>query len=95
MLGDLERAGIPLNDRMMIVNRWGRTLCTSWIDPMFVEVDLGFFNDPLEKFRVLEIEKQGVPGSRAARGKPNWAKTDEEVSAIFGFRILGFRILGF
>lgn len=75
----MEHAGLKLNPRVMVVNQWGRSLCTSWVDPMDVEVDLGFFNDPLEKFRVVEIEGQDLPGSVKARRKPNWAKTDEEV----------------
>ncbi|GAQ83055.1 Pentatricopeptide repeat and SAP domain containing protein [Klebsormidium nitens] len=80
VLANMERAGLKVNPRVMVVNQWGRSLCTSWVDPMDVEVDLGFFNDPLEKFRVVEIEGQDLPGSVKARRKPNWAKTDEELA---------------
>lgn len=89
MLTKIEQAGLTIGPRVMVVNQWGRTLCTSWIDPMGVEVDLGFFNDPLEKFRVVEIERQDLPGT-ALRRKPNWAKTDEEVSVCWEVLLFEF-----
>jgi hypothetical protein len=38
----MERENQPIGKRAMIVNRKGRTLVTSWIEPLQQEAELGY-----------------------------------------------------
>jgi hypothetical protein len=45
----------PITPRAMIVNRKGRTLVSSWIEPLQQEAELGFDVDYIARFVILKV----------------------------------------
>eukprot|EP00250_Pteridium_aquilinum_P011356 c20008_g1_i1 orf=833-3826(-) len=56
----MEKDGQPIPKRAMIVNRKGRTLVTSWIEPLQHEADLGYEIDYIARY----IAEGGLTGTR-------------------------------
>ncbi|KAJ7548833.1 hypothetical protein O6H91_07G029100 [Diphasiastrum complanatum] len=56
----MEKENIPISSRAMLVNRKGRTLVSSWIEPLQEEADIGCEIDYVARF----IEEGGLTGTR-------------------------------
>ncbi|KAH7276525.1 hypothetical protein KP509_39G010500 [Ceratopteris richardii] len=56
----MEKDNQPIPKRAMIVNRKGRTLVTSWIEPLQQEADLGFEIDYIARY----VAEGGLTGTR-------------------------------
>ncbi|KAL3695612.1 hypothetical protein R1sor_009688 [Riccia sorocarpa] len=77
-LGTMVKENQPISPRAMIINKKGRTLVSSWIEPIGVEVDLGYDIDYIARY----VAEGGAAGTRK-RWSDSGARSEDSEGFAF------------